>query len=353
LLGANDIATVRNIVSTGQISTTSNISATGLLLGANDIGTVRNIVSTGVITTTSNIISNGTTQLASKLILSGQEFYQAANTSTDGIGFILLTNRNTNRQLAFVDTALSSVNTSNPMIRFNVAASLPSIDCTATDAATRLNLAFNATVYTVGSNKYCGIGNTIPATNLDVSGKINVSNGITTPSVGVSGGSGDRIILYPGTAIQYPYSIGLNTNELWCSVPTSGSFNWYVNNVSYMSLNTLGQLTVYDDITGFFNASDIKLKENIKPLTLDCTDLINKIKPVEFTWKDINEVPESKKNTVDYGFIAQDIETLLPHLVKELTSYKTIKYEKLAPYLVKAIQEMNTRLDKIEKILNI
>ena len=120
-----------------------------------------------------------------------------------------------------------------------------------------------------------------------------------------------------------------------------------------MSLNTLGQLTVYDDITGFFNASDIKLKENIKPLTLDCTDLINKIKPVEFTWKDINEVPESKKNTVDYGFIAQDIETLLPHLVKELTSYKTIKYEKLAPYLVKAIQEMNTRLDKIEKILNI
>jgi hypothetical protein len=39
--------------------------------------------------------------------------------------------------------------------------------------------------------------------------------------------------------------------------------------------------------------------------------------------------------------------------VKELSSYKAIKYEKLTPYLVKAIQEMNMRLDKIEKILNI
>lgn len=202
-----------------------------------------------------------------------------------------------------------------------------------------------------------GIGSSLPKTKLDVNGVINVTNGDTLnkPSfTSAYGGTGDRIVLYSGTTGSiYPYSIGIDTNEFWCSVPTSATYNWYVNKVSYMSLNTSGQLRVYSDVLSFSNASDEKLKDNIKPLTLDCTDLINKIKPVQFTWKDISEVPESQKNTIDYGFIAQDIEILLPHLVKELSSYKAIKYEKLTPYLVKAIQEMNMRLDKIEKILNI
>jgi len=112
-------------------------------------------------------------------------------------------------------------------------------------------------------------------------------------------------------------------------------------------LDTTGTLNVWNDVIGFNNASDFNLKTNIKPLNVDCIDLINKIKPVEFNWKDIDRIPTEKRNKLDYGFIAQDIEKLLPHLVKDLTSHKIIKYDKFAPYLVKAIQEINEKIDKL------
>ena len=196
-----------------------------------------------------------------------------------------------------------------------------------------------------------GVGKTNPATAIDINGIINVSNvngTLAAPSFStIYGGLGDRIILKTGVvSTTYPYSIGLNTNELWFSVPTSGIYNWYVNGVAYMTLNTLGALTVYDDIICFSNASDIKLKENIKPFDFNCIDLINKINPVEFTWKDINEVPENKRLKKDYGFIAQEIELLFPHIVCDTKSYKTIKYEKLVPYLVQAIKELNAKINK-------
>ena len=214
-----------------------------------------------------------------------------------------------------------------------------------TDAGTNA-LTVNGTSYFMNN---IGIGTNASAAvvRLDVSGKINVSNGLAAPSIGVAGGTGDRIILYPGDAAQYPYSIGVNTTTYWFSCPSNVNYIWFTSNVSNMFLDTTGTLTVNNDVIGFNSASDIKLKTNIRPLNIDCSDLISKIKPVEFNWKDIDSIPIEKRNKLDYGFIAQDIEKILPHLVKDITSHKIIKYEKFAPYLVKAIQEINNKLDKL------
>jgi hypothetical protein len=89
-----------------------------------------------------------------------------------------------------------------------------------------------------------------------------------------------------------------------------------------MYLDSTGSLIVYNDIAAFSSASDIKLKTNIKPLNIDCIDLINKIKPVEFTWKDIKDVPDNKKNTIDHGFISQEVEEILQLLIKDTNNYK-------------------------------
>jgi hypothetical protein len=124
----------------------------------------------------------------------------------------------------------------------------------------------------------------------------------------------------------------------------TGSHNWYSNNLLIMELKTGGELLVANDIVGFNTFSDINLKTNIKPLNINCIDLINKINPVEFTWKNIDDIIINKRNKKDYGFIAQEIELLIPSLIYDIkykSKYKLIKYDKFAPYFVKAIQELH------------
>jgi hypothetical protein len=124
----------------------------------------------------------------------------------------------------------------------------------------------------------------------------------------------------------------------------TGSHNFYSGSSLRMELKHTGELLVANDIVAFNTFSDINLKTNIKPLNINCIDLINKINPVEFTWKNIDDIIINKRNKKDYGFIAQEIELLIPSLIYDIkykSKYKLIKYDKFAPYFVKAIQELH------------
>ena len=66
------------------------------------------------------------------------------------------------------------------------------------------------------------------------------------PSVGVAGNTGDKLILAAGTnnpSGTYPYSLGINTNSLWYSVPSGASHIKYVNGTAIATINSTG-LTV-------------------------------------------------------------------------------------------------------------
>ena len=126
-----------------------------------------------------------------------------------------------------------------------------------------------------------------------------------------------------------------------------------------MTLTNAGNLSVSGDISAFASLSDRRLKNNINPLSLNCIELINKIETVEFIWNEIDEIIESKRNTKDHGFIAQDMEVLLPNIVNQFNKYKSIKYEKLTTYLVKGmqelykiIQEQQNKISNLENQLN-
>ena len=389
-------SSILQINSTGL--STSGITATSLTLNSTDIISVRNINSTGLIQTSGNIICNnnssyvvigGTTRYVSAnltiygsvCIFSGRLTISFSDITYTGGGlspsqiaeheFFSLEGNTINADIdGVVDGDLIINSQYGTTININGVGSGDSSsyaseskipNTTSFTIATRTNTSsqyFDKILFTVRNSGYVGIGNTNPGTALDINGVINVSNvgGTLAGPINTTayGGAGDRIILYPGIAAStFPYSIGMNTNTMWFSVPKNGTFLWSSNTTSTtinsnMYLDNTGSLNVYNDISCFTSASDIKLKENIKPLGLNCVDLINKFKPVEFTWKDIKDVPGDKINTIDYGFIAQEIEELLPHLIKETTCYKTIKYEKFAPYLVKAIQELSNTIFKLE-----
>ena len=72
-------------------------------------------------------------------------------------------------------------------------------------------------------------------------------------------------------------------------------------------------------------------------------DNIKKLSPVEFTWK------ETERE--DVGFIAEDVEKVLPKLVsyEDNGELHGVQYSKLTAILVKAIQEQQEQIDKLKE----
>ncbi len=102
------------------------------------------------------------------------------------------------------------------------------------------------------------------------------------------------------------------------------------------------------DITAYSSTtqSDKRLKKEIK--NIEYNDEILKLNPVSFKWNDVN-----KSNTSNVGFIAQELEEILPNLVKDGTdSYKSVNYTGLIPYLVKHIQKLENRIVDLENKIN-
>ena len=64
------------------------------------------------------------------------------------------------------------------------------------------------------------------------------------PSVGINGGTGDRLILWPGAGGAHPYSLGMGPFAMWSSVPTGAIHAWYIGGAEMMRIATNGYLGV-------------------------------------------------------------------------------------------------------------
>ena len=111
-----------------------------------------------------------------------------------------------------------------------------------------------------------------------------------------------------------------------------------------------GNITAFG--TAFASVSDRSWKKDIETFS-GSLEKLTKLRPRKFKWK--------KDNKEDYGFIAQEVETILPQIVKSSgfsnagketgdgKKHKTIDYAKLTPYLVDTIQELIKRIEKLER----
>lgn len=94
--------------------------------------------------------------------------------------------------------------------------------------------------------------------------------------------------------------------------------------------------------------SDRRLKENITDTAVKALNKINRLRMVAF------DFIESKKHE-EIGLIAQEVETIVPRVVsrdpENPDGYLHIDYTALVPYLIKAIQELNQKIEKMEKTI--
>ena len=100
-------------------------------------------------------------------------------------------------------------------------------------------------------------------------------------------------------------------------------------------------------ITGSLNATSVtetsalRYKKYVKPLRSQ-SDNVYKLRPVHFKWKD--------NNRGDIGLIAEEVGEVYPELVSTGVdgSAEGISYTKLTAVLIKTIQELSARIDKLE-----
>ena len=98
------------------------------------------------------------------------------------------------------------------------------------------------------------------------------------------------------------------------------------------------------DVVAFGSPSDKTLKENIKPID-NALDKVEKLQGVTFDWKeqDITNLKE------DIGFIAQDVQKVLPELVRENKDGKlSLRHQGIIPVLLEAIKELSDKIKILE-----
>jgi len=115
-----------------------------------------------------------------------------------------------------------------------------------------------------------------------------------------------------------------------------------------------GDFLADEDIVAYSTSvgSDRKLKDNIKDTSYGLSDVM-KMRAVEFDWK------EKRDKAHDIGVIAQEIEEIIPEVVKEVETlntdgetHKVVDYAKLSSVLIKAIQEQQEQINELEEKLN-
>lgn len=117
---------------------------------------------------------------------------------------------------------------------------------------------------------------------------------------------------------------------------------------------------------GYLISSDRKFKKNISGIS-NSLDLIMKLKPVTYDYKTDNTWGMQFDKGKQYGFIAQEVEEVIPELVKEqhkpamvdknhktiteAVDYKAVNYDGLVPVLVKAVQELQEQNEKQNELI--
>ena len=116
--------------------------------------------------------------------------------------------------------------------------------------------------------------------------------------------------------------------------------------VKYMKLDqNPGTLTVKGDVIAYGTPSDISLKENIKPID-SALDKVMKLQGVTFDWKKTDSILELKE---DIGFIAQDVQKVVPELIRENSNgLLSMRHQGVAPILLEAIKELKAEIDLLK-----
>ena len=124
--------------------------------------------------------------------------------------------------------------------------------------------------------------------------------------------------------------------------PSTGGFSWFYDSSNSMTIDIDGQSGKITCVS-LVQTSSRKVKENIKPI--EDAKKILELDAVSFDYK--NKALGTDKR----GFIAEDVQKILPNLVTPETEEKTasLDYIGMIPYLQAVLKEQEQRIKELEE----
>ena len=119
-----------------------------------------------------------------------------------------------------------------------------------------------------------------------------------------------------------------------------------ISNIGEIFSNTLagfGTIALSADNNGNIiqTPSDEKLKTNIESLD-DSLERVMQLNPVSYTWKDSQRFGDQ----IEIGFIAQEIENIVPEVVRSGGEYKSVNYQILTALNAGAIKDLAGQINE-------
>lgn len=195
--------------------------------------------------------------------------------------------------------------------------------------------------------------------------------------------NGSRVLMgttnYDASAFQASGVIGLSLNNTTTGTGGIGVYGSANNESGNAVEGYLYYSGGYSGWAGYFNAdvysgglylgSDRRLKRDIKPIE-NALDIVMQIEPVEYYY-DTEKYPYMgfDENRLSYGFVAQDLEVVVPTMVKEknlnlhtegmtttdfqqkreVEQFKVVNYTLMIPILTQAVKEQQEEIESLEQ----
>jgi hypothetical protein len=140
--------------------------------------------------------------------------------------------------------------------------------------------------------------------------------------------------LYVANSSGTPLIYGdFSTGGVGINIATAGGFTLFVNGPAYS--------------TGGWLSSDLRFKKNIEKIDSPIDKVMN-IKGVSFEWKTSEYKDKRFPEGRHYGVIAQEVEQILPEIVKEgPDGEKAVSYTEIVPVLAEAIKEQQKQIESL------
>jgi hypothetical protein len=184
---------------------------------------------------------------------------------------------------------------------------------------------------------------------------------LASQGTGIAGGGGSTLsVAAAQTSIESIYNsslkLGAASDDEYIDFGTDAMIKFAIDNVEDFRMADGGTFHANADVIAYSStiSSDEKLKTNIEDTKYGLDDVM-KLRGVDFNWK---EKFEGKK---DVGFIAQEVQEVLPELVKEVDSigeddgdtHLTVDYAKVVPVLVESIKELKKEVDSLKVLTEV
>jgi hypothetical protein len=197
-------------------------------------------------------------------------------------------------------------------------------------------------------NTYTGSNDTTNTTQTSRLDQLSTASGSAITRLTALEVETSNLETFSGSALTRLTALEVETSNLetfTASLSTTSNVRFGSLGIGMAASGTSGRIDAANDVVAF-STSDIRLKENIKPIE-NALDKISKISGNTYDWKsELKDVHGYDGS--DVGVIAQEIEAVLPELVQDRDNgYKAVKYDKIVALLIEGIKEQQTQIHSL------